>query len=47
MFYCEICGWCSKWDKKCDRKTKEAKFTSEDKFAAMRPCAPKNWFPNV
>lgn len=36
MFYCEICGWCSKWDKKCDRKTKEAKFTSEDKLAAMR-----------
>lgn len=31
------CGWCSKWDKKCDRKIKEAKFTSEDKLAAMRP----------
>ena len=30
------CGWCSKWDKKCDRKTKEAKFTSEDKLAAIR-----------
>ena len=29
------CGWCSKWDKKCDRKIKE--FTSSDKSAAMRP----------
>ena len=29
------CGWCSKWDKKCDRKIKE--FTSSDKPAAMRP----------
>ncbi|MGN1176386.1 MAG: hypothetical protein ACI4S1_13100 [Roseburia sp.] len=31
------CGWCSKWDKKCDRKIKEVKFTFEDKLAAMRP----------
>ena len=30
------CGWCSKWDKKCDRKIKDDKFTSTDKLAAMR-----------
>ena len=30
------CGWCSKWDKKCDRKIKYDKFTSTDKLAAMR-----------
>lgn len=28
------CGWCSKWDKKCDRKIKDDKFTSTDKLAA-------------
>ena len=30
------CGWCSKWDKKCDRKIKDAKLISTDKLAAMR-----------
>ena len=29
------CGWCSKWDKKCDRKIKDAKFTSTDKLATI------------
>ena len=32
------CGWCSKVEKKCDRKIKE--FTSSDKLAAMRPRNP-------
>lgn len=38
------CGWCSKWDKKCDKKQKKQSFISEDKLAAMRP---KNLFPDV
>ena len=31
------CGWCSKWDKKCDRKIKNAGLISADKLAAMCP----------
>lgn len=39
------CGWCSKWDKKCDRKTKEAKFTSEDKLTGFTTVKRKPWKP--
>lgn len=30
------CGWCSKWDKKCDKKIKNTEFTSADRLAAIR-----------
>lgn len=33
------CGWCSKWDKKCDRKIKEFN-NAVNKLAAMRPDKP-------
>lgn len=26
------CGWCSKWDKKCDRKTPENKLAAVNKM---------------
>ena len=34
------CGWCSKWDKQCDRKIKNAGVISADKLAYVHPEKP-------
>jgi hypothetical protein len=38
------CGWCSKWDKKCNRKIEESKNTETDKKSKNNECTHK-WMP--
>ena len=38
------CGWCSKWDKKCDRKIKESKCSKTDIKSENNECS-HEWMP--